>query len=75
MELLWQCFNYIIKFQGPFSALASKFPSLVGAIAATERLMEIEELSLEKHKDLKEGINRLCLPKVNNKKIINDTIL
>lgn len=62
------------KVQGPFSALASKFPSLVGAIAATERLMEIEELSLEKHKDLKEGINRLCLPKVNNKKIINNTI-
>lgn len=54
------------KVQGPFSALASKFPSLVGAIAATERLMEIEELSLEKHRDLKEGINKLCLPKVNN---------
>ncbi|EPB9414802.1 ABC transporter ATP-binding protein, partial [Clostridium perfringens] len=55
------------KVQGPFSALASKFPSLVGAIAATERLMEIEELSLEKHKDLKEGIDKLCLPKKNNK--------
>ncbi|MBI6026994.1 ABC transporter ATP-binding protein [Clostridium perfringens] len=54
------------KVQGPFSALASKFPSLVGAIAATERLMEIEELSLEKHKDLKEGIDKLCIPKKSN---------
>ncbi|WP_283698650.1 ABC transporter ATP-binding protein [Clostridium perfringens] len=54
------------KVQGPFSALASKFTSLVGAIAATERLMEIEELSLEKHKDLKEGIDKLCIPKKSN---------
>lgn len=33
--------------QGPFSSLASTFPSLIGAIAACERLMEIEEMSLE----------------------------
>lgn len=33
--------------QGPFSALAGTFPSLVGSLAATERLMEIESLSLE----------------------------
>ncbi|MDZ4940884.1 ABC transporter ATP-binding protein [Clostridium perfringens] len=54
------------KVQGPFSALASKFPSLVGAIAATERLMEIEDLSLEKHEDIKEGIDKLCIPKKSN---------
>ncbi|MDZ4992168.1 ATP-binding cassette domain-containing protein [Clostridium perfringens] len=51
------------KIQGPFSALASTFPNLVGAIAATERLMEIESLSLENHKDLKEGLDILCTPK------------
>lgn len=51
------------KIQGPFSALAGTFPSLVGAIAATERLMELESLTLEDHKDLKEGINNLCAPK------------
>lgn len=51
------------KIQGPFSALAGTFPSLVGAIAATERLMELESLTLENHKDLKEGINNLCAPK------------
>lgn len=51
------------KIQGPFSALVGTFPSLVGAIAATERLMELESLTLENHKDLKEGINTLCAPK------------
>ncbi len=54
------------KVQGPFSSLASKFPGLVGAIAATERLMEIEDLSLEKHEDIKEGIDKLCIPKKSN---------
>lgn len=33
--------------QGPFSALASMFPSLIGAVAACERLMEIEAMALE----------------------------
>lgn len=33
--------------QGPFSSLAGTFPSLIGAIAAAERLMEIEEMTLE----------------------------
>ncbi|MEG1254489.1 ABC transporter ATP-binding protein [Clostridium sp.] len=33
--------------QGPISALAGTFPSLIGCIAATERLMEIEEMTLE----------------------------
>ncbi len=33
--------------QGPISALASTLPSLIGCIAATERLMEIEEMTLE----------------------------
>lgn len=50
------------KIQGPFSALASTFPSLVGAIAATERLMEIEEIPLENHKDLKD-CNTLLIDK------------
>ncbi|ELC8443067.1 ABC transporter ATP-binding protein [Clostridium perfringens] len=50
------------KIQGPFSALASTFPSLVGAIAATERLMEIEEIPLENHRDLKED-NTLLIDK------------
>lgn len=40
------------KIQGPFSALAGTFPSLVGAVAATERLMEIEDIPLENHMDL-----------------------
>lgn len=39
-----QLYNNI---QGPFSALARTFPSLIGAIAACERLMEIEAMSLE----------------------------
>lgn len=51
------------KIQGPFSALAGTFPSLVGSIAATERLMEIESLALEDHKDLKYGLDVLCIPK------------
>lgn len=42
------------KVQGPFSSLARTFPSLVGAIAATERLMEIENIPLENHRDLLE---------------------
>ncbi|WBW98967.1 ABC transporter ATP-binding protein [Oceanirhabdus sp. W0125-5] len=33
--------------EGPFSLLAHTFPSLIGAIAATERLMEIEAMPLE----------------------------
>lgn len=35
------------KVQGPFSSLARTFPSLVASIAATERLMEIEEMPTE----------------------------
>lgn len=33
--------------QGPISGLANTFPSLIGCISATERLMEIEEITLE----------------------------
>ena len=33
--------------QGPFSGLAGTFPRIIGAIAAAERLMEIESMSLE----------------------------
>lgn len=33
--------------QGPISGLANTFPALIGCISATERLMEIEEISLE----------------------------
>lgn len=64
------------KIQGPFSALAGTFPSLVGAIAATERLMEIESLSLENHKDLKEGLDILCTPKKlkTNKKTFENSM-
>ncbi|HHD2754177.1 TPA: ABC transporter ATP-binding protein [Clostridium perfringens] len=50
------------KIQGPFSSLAGTFPSLVAAIAATERLMELEDIPLENHMDLLENNNVL----VNN---------
>lgn len=43
------------KIQGPFSSLAGTFPSLVGAIAATERLMELEDIPVENHMDLLEN--------------------
>lgn len=33
--------------QGPISGLANTFPALIGCISATERLMEIEEITLE----------------------------
>lgn len=39
-----QLYNNI---QGPFSSLAHTFPSLIGAISACERLMEIEAIPLE----------------------------
>lgn len=60
------------KIQGPFSALAGTFPSLVGAIAATERLMEIEDIPLENHVDLLENNsvlvnNQTSLRKFNSK--------
>ncbi|MDZ5254388.1 ABC transporter ATP-binding protein [Clostridium sp. LIBA-8841] len=64
------------KIQGPFSALAGTFPSLVGSIAATERLMEIESLSLENHKDLEDGLDALCTPKKlkTNRKNFEDSM-
>lgn len=36
------------KVQSPFSSLASMFPGLISTIAAAERLMELEEIPLEK---------------------------
>ena len=33
--------------QGPISGLANTFPALIGCISATERLIEIEEITLE----------------------------
>ncbi|MGL5379007.1 ABC transporter ATP-binding protein [Clostridium sp.] len=42
--------------QGPFSGLAGIFPRLIGAIAATERLMELEELNLEENIKPKETL-------------------
>ena len=36
------------KVQSPFSSLASIFPGLISTIAAAERLMELEEIPLEK---------------------------
>ncbi len=33
--------------QGPISGLANTFPALIGCISATERLMEIEKITLE----------------------------
>lgn len=43
------------KVQGPFSALARTFPGLVASIAATERLMEIEEIPTEETRLIKES--------------------
>ena len=37
--------------QSPFSSLASMFPGLISTIAAAERLMELEEITLEKSSD------------------------
>ena len=39
------------KVQSPFSSLASMFPGLISTIAAAERLMELEEITLEKSSD------------------------
>lgn len=36
------------KVQSPFSSLSSMFPGLISTIAAAERLMELEEIPLEK---------------------------
>lgn len=44
------------KVQSPFSSLASMFPGLISTIAAAERLMELEEIPLEKSSE-KEVIN------------------
>lgn len=48
--------------QTPFSSLASIFPSLVGAIAAAERLMEIEDMTLED-----EDLNLIFTENINPK--------
>lgn len=61
------------KIQGPFSALAGTFPSLVGAIAATERLMELEDIPLENHVDLLENnsvlVNKQSSLRKSNSKV------
>lgn len=44
------------KVQSPFSSLASMFPGLISTIAAAERLMELEEIPLEKSSE-KEAID------------------
>ena len=41
------------KVQSPFSSLASMFPGLISTIAAAERLMELEEIPLEKSSEKK----------------------
>ncbi|MGL5244543.1 MAG: ABC transporter ATP-binding protein, partial [Sarcina sp.] len=45
LTALLQLFSYI---QGPFAGLAAQLPAVVSALAATERLMEIENISMEK---------------------------
>lgn len=44
------------KVQSPFSSLSSMFPGLISTIAAAERLMELEEIPLEKSSE-KEAID------------------
>ena len=41
------------KVQYPFSSLASMFPGLISTIAAAERLMELEDIPLEKSSETK----------------------
>ncbi|MPQ44222.1 ABC transporter ATP-binding protein [Clostridium tarantellae] len=48
LTALLQLFSYI---QGPFSGLASQLPSVISALAATERLMDIEKINLESNGD------------------------
>ncbi len=53
--------------QTPFSTLASTFPSLVGAIAAAERLMEIEDMTLED-----DDLNLIFTENINPKITLKD---
>ena len=47
------------KVQAPFSSLASMIPGLISTLAATERLMEIEAIPVEKMADEKE-LDDIC---------------
>ena len=67
------------KIQYPFSSLASMIPGLISTIAATERLMEIEAIPLEKSSPIK-ICNEFTKPSIEFKDIsfgykYNSTIL
>ena len=56
------------KVQAPFSSLASMIPGLISTIAATERLMEIEAIPVEKMADERE------LDDIANLEVALDTV-
>lgn len=56
------------KIQYPFSSLASMIPGLISTIAATERLMEIEAIPLEKSSPIKIS-NEFTKPEIEFKDI------
>ncbi|MGL4992150.1 MAG: ABC transporter ATP-binding protein [Sarcina sp.] len=64
------------KVQGPFQGLCSKYPQIIAAIAATERLVELESLDGEKFTEIKKSeFDKIIFDNVSFEYKKNQTVL